>query len=263
MKIKELSIVFHQLLSFNKFFASTTRSSTVFCPGCSLMSLDPSIIKETYKILKTKDKNMGISSFCCGKPSQHIEGGINFKLRLNKITKILDNNSTKTIYTACPNCFNTLEKYTNYKIISIWPIIDEFFPQDKINILKNQEFILHDPCAARKNNNVHISIRNILNKLGITIIEFTKNKNKSLCCGKKNMIMALNNKIGMQILNLTSKEAVSKNLVSYCATCVDSFKLINIKSFHILELLFHKISKRKPSWLNRFKLSFFIKKLKY
>ncbi|MGL5122969.1 MAG: heterodisulfide reductase-related iron-sulfur binding cluster [Fusobacteriaceae bacterium] len=263
MKINEISVVIHQFLSFNKLFASTTKTSTLFWPGCSLMSLDPSIVKKTYKILKNKDKNLGISSFCCGKPSQYIKNGVNFRLRFNKITKILNNNSTKTIYTACPNCFNTLKQYTNYEIKSIWPIIEEFFPQNKINILKNKEFILHDPCAARKNDDIHISIRSILNKLGITIIEFTKNKNKSLCCGKKNMLMVLNRKIGMKILNLTSKEAISKNLVTYCVSCVESFKLINISSFYILELIFLKHSRRKFSWINRLKLSFFIKKIKF
>lgn len=262
MKIKELPVIIHQLLSFNKIFASTNRSSTLFWPGCSLMSLDPDIIKETYKILKIKDKNMGISSFCCGKPSLYVENSRNFKSRLNKVTKILNKNSTKTIYTACPNCFNTLKKYTDYEIKSIWPIIDEFFPKDKINILKNQEFILHDPCASRNNNEVHIATRNILKQLGIKILEFTNNKNNSQCCGKKNMLMVLNNKIGMKILNSTSKEAISKKIVSYCASCVDSFKIINIESFHVLELIFSKYSKKKSSWLNRFKLSFFIKNLK-
>lgn len=226
------------------------------------MSFGPEINEGIYELLKKKYEKIGISSFCCAKPSEFIKGTLEEKEILNKrmseIKNMLLKNEVKEIYAACPNCLNILREKLDIKVKSVWPIIDELFPKEKKDILKGKRFIIHDPCVSKDEKDVHNSIRNILSKLGVEIVEFKNNKEKSSCCGQKNMTMIFKPKEGKKILkHKIDSMGEEKQLVTYCATCVSTFRSENVDSFHILELLFSK--KSSSSWINRLKVSSRIK----
>lgn len=240
----EVIVENHQLLSFSHFFAKKSCSTNVFFPGCSLMSLGDDAVMELYNILLKFDSEMGLSGFCCGKPSKHIWGGRKFSSRSNKIRE----NHKGKIYTACPNCFKTLGD-EGMDVISIWPIIDEYFPQDKKDIYDGDEMMIHDPCTARNNTLDQDAVRSIVRKLGINAVEFENNRKSTLCCGKINMTMALDPQKGMKILEKRISQCSSPKIVSYCASCVQSFEMGGCQGFYISHLLLKK--KKKSSWGNR------------
>lgn len=250
----------HQLLSFSAFFAKikvkkfeshnserekhNSKSHIVFFPGCSLMSLGEDAVMALYNILLQKHPDMSLSGFCCGKPSKHIWQGKKFKKR----SAFIKENHDGIIYTACPNCFKTLGD-EGLKVKSIWPGIDEYFPKEKLGIHAGKVMMIHDPCTARTSTEDHEAVRSIMNKLGIEVLEFENNRDKTICCGKINMTMALNAEKGMKILEKRASQCKCPDVVSYCASCVHSFGLANKNGIHVSELLISK--KSKPSWVNR------------
>lgn len=258
MKYRELIVRNHQLMSYNKIFAKIQPGQDVFWPGCAVLSLGSEVAEKTYQLLKSNIHDLTYSTYCCGKPSKYIFGGKDYEIIEDRLHKLFKENSIKNIYTLCPNCLVTLTEYKEINVQSVWKLIDENFPKEKCNILKGQSYALHDPCPVINDIRAADHVRSILNKLGVEVIEFKNNKDKTLCCGKKNMIMALEPEKGKKMFELRASHAPSNKIVTYCASCRDTFKQNSFESKHLLELLF--ATEAKSSWVNRYRAVQFIKK---
>ncbi|MFA9422052.1 MAG: heterodisulfide reductase-related iron-sulfur binding cluster [Sedimentibacter sp.] len=198
-----------------------------------------------------KIPNLSYSTLCCGKPSKHIYGGKDFLNIKNKLKKIFLQNGTKNIYTLCPNCFVTLSEFSEVNVQSAWSLLDDCFPKENYNILDGKSYSLHDPCPIAKDIETADHVRSILNKMGVEILEFENNKEKTICCGKKNMLMALEPEKGNKLFELRASQAPSKNIVTYCASCKDTFIQNSFNASHVLELMFQ--TETDSSWINRYK----------
>lgn len=250
MNLRVLGVKNHQMLSFNKTFAMMQAGEVVFWPGCAMLSYGKEVNDAVFKLLSRKIPNLAISTFCCGNPSMHIDGGKNFGKRINAIEKTLQDNSVKLIYTLCPNCFVTLSEHTDIEVKSAWALLDNALPQERFGSLENRCFTIHDPCPIVKDIEAADHVRNILKKLGAELVEFERNREKTMCCGKKNMIMALEPSKGQKIFNARARQVKTDEVVTYCAACVDTFRNNDFRTHHILELMFD--IKANSSWMNRF-----------
>ncbi len=251
MKLRELIVNNHQLLSFSPLFAASGQGENVFWPGCAVLSMGEDLSEKTYEFLKTLVADLTYSTLCCGKPSRHINGGKGFEKRSKTLNKTFEEKGVKTVYTLCPNCFDTLGSLETVEVKSIWSLIDQHFPEEKRGILSGTAYALHDPCPIIKDIEAAEHVRSILKKLGCEILEFENNKEKTLCCGKKNMLMALEPGKGQRMFDLRANQAPSRSIVTYCASCKDTFTANGFECAHILELLFQ--IKTQTSWANRFK----------
>ncbi len=251
MNYRELIVKSHQVLSFNRMFSATSSGADVFWPGCAVLSMGSEITNKTYRLLKTAIPELSYSTSCCGKPSKHINHGEDFKKIKEFLKSSFKENRIKNIYTLCPNCFVTLGEFSEVNVQSAWHIIDEYFPKDCLGILNGRKFSLHDPCPVVNDIEAAEHVRSILHKMGAEVLEFTNNKEKTVCCGKKDMLMALNPKGGKKLFDLRASQAPSKNIVTYCASCRDTFKQNSFTSYHVLELLFQ--IEANSSWTNRYR----------
>ncbi len=251
MNNRQIIVKNHQIMSFNKIFAKIQPGQDIFWPGCAILSLGSEITEKTYGLLKTRIPDLSYSTFCCGKPSMHIYNGKDFKKRMDFIKKKLNENGTKKIYTLCPNCYVTLSEFSDFQVQSAWSLIDECFPDEKYDILKGTVLSLHDPCPVVKDIESTDSVRNILSKMGVEILEFKNNREKTICCGKKNMLMTMYPEKGKKMFDVRASQAPSKEIVTYCASCVDTFRNNSFNAKHVLELLWE--TQTKGSWLNRYK----------
>jgi len=251
MNTRELIVKNHQILSFNKIFSATSNGEDVFWPGCAVLSMGSEITDKTYSLLKTVIPALSYSTSCCGKPSLHIKGGEDFKKRKEFLESTFIKNGVKNIYTLCPNCFVTLGKFSEIQVQSAWHLIDEYFPQGSRGILSKRAFSLHDPCPIVEDIEAAEHVRSILRKMGAEVMEFKNNREHSLCCGKKNMLMALNPEKGKKMFDLRASQAPSRNIATYCASCRDTFKQNSFASYHVLELLFQ--IEANSSWINRYR----------
>lgn len=247
----KINIKTHQFFSFNKIFAILQKGENVFWPGCAILSMGENITISTYELLKEQIPDLKMGTLCCGNPSLHIDGGLPYEKKKKYINEELRKAGVKRIYTLCPNCQNTLYDNCHCEIISAWVILDKAIPKELYDFYKGRKLSLHDPCPVRAHLENPRAVRNILIKLGIDILEFENNKERTLCCGKKNMIMELDPEKGKKIFQVRANQAPSKSIVTYCASCADTFKSSGFEGIHILELLWQ--TETNKSWSNRFK----------
>ncbi|MBN2899835.1 MAG: (Fe-S)-binding protein, partial [Clostridia bacterium] len=184
-------------------------------------------------------------------PSMHIEHGKGFAERLATIKETLTANGVKNIYTICPNCYVTLLEHTDFNVKSAWSFLDGHLPKESQDSLKGRVLSIHDPCPIVKDIEAAHHVRNILQQLGAEIVEFDKNRENTMCCGKKNMIMALNPEKGKKIFHVRAKQLKTDEVATYCAACVDSFRDHDFTAHHVLELVFQMNA--TTSWINRYK----------
>lgn len=263
----------HQKGSFSKFLTSKNNNKIaekVFIPGCSLSGYDNDIIMKVKKYL---DENLGETEIllkCCGKPSKDIGDLDLFESNLKHIEESLKNKNVNEIIVACENCYKTFgEAFKDIKVITLWEVINELgVPAELKNkyLSCKEKFALHDPCPIKKEEQIHESVRNILNELGIKIVEFEKNRSKTECCGCGGMVGVTNKELWESQKNKRANSTECENIISYCESCVNTFKSSNKNVLHILDLIFNeevisgKIKSQKNvgtinQWINRIKLA--------
>lgn len=260
-------IVSHQKNSFRKLFINVKSSNKVFFPGCSLSASNPNLVKELSKRLK----NQGIDLFsgCCASPS-YISGDCNlFKKNRGIIeSKIVENNIDEIIV-ACSNCYVALQGIEGVKVRSIYNLLldEDIIDYKKANLDQLKEYIVHDPCPTRLEDEIHSSVRELLSRADIKYVEFKNNKKNTSCCGDGSMVSVLNTDISTSQLEKRVCEAEGKNIISYCQSCVNNFRSQNNKSMHILEILmdthanYLKENTSVHRWFNRYTISKYVDKL--
>ncbi|EGT3616896.1 (Fe-S)-binding protein [Clostridium perfringens] len=263
----------HQKGSFSKFLTSKDNDKKikrVFIPGCSLSGYHNDII---FKIKNYLEINLGeieILLKCCGKPSKDIGNLDLFEKNLKDIEKNIKNKGVDEIIVACENCYKTFgEAFNGIKVITLWEVINELgVPVELKNKYLNykEKFALHDPCPIKKENQIHEAVRNILNELGIKIVEFEKNRSKTECCGCGGMVGVTNKGLWESQKNNRANSTECENIISYCESCVNTFKSSDKNVLHILDLIFNedvingKVKSQKNistinQWINRIKLA--------
>lgn len=277
---KELNtyvVDFHQKLSFSKLFTSdiqNLQSDTVFFPGCGLLSYSPRIVEKTYDHLRSKIEGIGIYTKCCGNPTN----ALGKKQKFNEYYSILDkefkDKGIKKVITGCQNCFNTIANNSKgIEVISLWEVLANLgIPEEKKNMCTNVDivFTIHDPCTTRDQENVHNSVRKILDDLGLKVEEMTFNKGRTLCCGAGGMVQVTQSQIAKEHIIRRSNEAKTEYIITYCQECVESMRKGGKSSYHILDLLFtddfrntEQINQKLINrWINRYKVKNIGKKFK-
>lgn len=268
---KELNtkgIDLHQKLSFSNTFTSSIQnlqSSTIFFPGCALMSYSPKIVENTHKHLRKIIPGTGIYTKCCGKPTAFMGKDDKFKKYYGILEKEFKERKVEKIITGCQNCFMTIgQNSKDIEVISLWEILSTLgIPKEKINMGRNMEFdfTIHDPCPTRDINIIHDSIRDIVSQLGLRTCEMKFNRQKTLCCGSGGMVSVTQSHIAKAHMERRAKEAETEYIITYCQECVESMRRGGKKSYHIIDLLFNEDYKDMKQenqklitkWVNRYK----------
>lgn len=259
---------FHQKNSFSRVFSHKTSGFTdqknrkVFFPGCSLVSCSPKTVLNTYKYLQSKDDNIGIMSYCCGKPTEALGNEEGFERRFEIIKNEVRNSHITEIITACPNCHIVLKsKLPNTKVVHISQSILEYgFPSEMIDFyfkITKSRITIHDPCPIRDDNEIHGYIRKLAKLLGFKIEERDNSKENTLCCGAGGMIKLTSpvtaEKYSFIVLNEFMKNDI---IITYCQECVETLATSSSYVFHLLDLIFNDYNSIKSKFIN---INFFMK----
>ena len=198
-----------------------------------------------------------------------------FKIYYSQVDNLFLENKIEEVIVACPNCFNTIKKYSkSVKVKTIWEVINEnSIPKNLINHYNDLDikFSLHDPCPIRHESKIHDSVRLILKSMGIKIVEFDKNRENTECCGSGGMLRVTNPKLALEQTNKRASEAKTDTVISYCESCCEAMMIANKNTLHILDFMFNEdvINKSKftqdktstiKKWTNRYKTIKIIKK---
>jgi Fe-S oxidoreductase len=273
------AVYFHQKSSFSKMFTAKTKFNVgeyrkmAFMPGCALSSYSPSLVHDIYVYLNSKMTGINMLQQCCGQPTRIVGDMTRFTEYYSKLSYDIDTMQVDTVITACENCYMSLKEFSpEVKVVSLYEVLADIgIPTDKINAYKSHKSVaLHDPCPTRHETSLHVSVRELLDKLGIDYEEFKNNRKKTECCGSGGMLELTNSKLALAQMNSRVNQTKCDTIISYCQSCAESMNRGGKNGIHILDLIFSQdavddFSQKKNNivqkWYNRYKSKKMVEKL--
>lgn len=266
----KINIGIQQKLSFSRLFGricQSGQSSIGFFPGCSMSEYDVDLTLAVYRYLQDMFPDISLVTLCCAEPSRTLSTK-KYQQYTGLLKQRLDDAGIKKLIVCCPNCQKNFTAFTDIEIIPLWEILAHNLPPQKPCYQGYPSFMLHDPCPCRHDTKTQDNIRNILDQLSFPYHEYQHTRDKTICCGKKDMLMIRDPQASKQILSNSINRSDNKHIISYCFSCIASFRSVGCIAIHILEAIFPANNggdnvKRSliRAWLNRLLLLKRVKKI--
>jgi Fe-S oxidoreductase len=192
-----------------------------FAPGCALMLYKPGLAD---KILGILNKNLGkvdLLLTCC----QH-------NPNLPENSKVIN---------VCPGCDKRFSKdYAGVSTVSLWEVINEnsFFEYPDY---KGRKMTIIDACPTREVNIVQNSIRDLLKKMNINLIEPKNTRKESTCCGDVYYGSMPTIKV-IELMIEKASEMPENDIVVHCVSCVMAVCTGGKNPHYLADLLFNEES---------------------
>lgn len=203
----------------------------LYYPGCLTKFALPEI-EENYKIILNY---LGIDFikidefYCCGSPVKNAGYKEDFNNLVEKHTELLRKYGIKRIVTNCPSCAQVLNEYYHVDAVHITAFLQPYIKKGFLKGIpkKNESLIYHDSCHLGRGLKLFDEPRDIIKLLGYDLIEFSQNRNLSLCCGaggglKNNYPDIANATVSRKIID--AKIFGAKKLITACPMCYKHFK---------------------------------------
>lgn len=189
----------------------------VFAPGCALMLYKPLLGKKVLEFLKNNYDIADQHLTCCRHEPNLAEG-----------TQIVN---------TCPGCDRRYrELYSSVSTISLWELLanSETFPFPDY---KGLVMTINDACPTRSQERVHNSVRTLLKRMNISLIEPEKTKKKGTCCGDS-FYGTLPVEQVKALMKKRASEMPAEDVVVYCVSCSKSMYIGGKKPRYLIDLLF-------------------------
>jgi Fe-S oxidoreductase len=196
-----------------------------FNMSCALSLYRPEYEKPLFAYLKAHFPHLKHHALCCRKDP---------KLPRESI-----------IINVCPGCdMRWRELYEGISTISIYHLIDTFndFPFPDYSGLT---VTIHDSCRVRGQNEYYDTVRSLLQKMHITVVESAWAREKSLCCGNRAFDSG-NPAVIRRAMQVSADSLPLDEVLTYCVTCMKILALSGKKSYYLLDLLMNRESDQKP-----------------
>jgi Fe-S oxidoreductase len=175
------------------------KEKLVFAPGCALMLYKPGLANKIHLLLNEKLGDVDMLLTCC----QH-------EPNLPENSKVIN---------VCPGCDMRFGKnYRGVSTISIWEVINENSVL-KLPDYKGMSMSIIDACPTRDEDRVHNSIRNLLSKMNIRLVEPKKTRKESTCCGD----VYYGSMPTAKVKGLMTEKAIempANDIVVHCVSCI-------------------------------------------
>ncbi len=209
--------------------------------GCTSALEDRSIkvAKAIAQILKLSGVKFGIlgdEETCCGDPARRLGNEYLFQMLAQANIELLKNYKVKKIVTGCPHCYHMLKnEYPqfggNFEVFHHTEFIAGLLQQDRLKIIKSigGRVTYHDGCYLGRYNDNYDYPRQILGSLpDITLVEMSRNKDRSFCCGAGGGHLWLEEqKKGERINVMRTEQAMetkAKTIATACPYCLQMFE---------------------------------------
>lgn len=221
---------------------------SVLFTGCNFPSFFPETTEKLIEELKKH--NVGVVFECCGKPIEELglveeAAGI-----VEKINKKLLAAGVEQVVMACPNCYYFLKDRLDVEVISIYKKMKELGIGEKV---LQGRIPLYYPCPDRKNKEIADDMYDFLE--GEIVDAFPDVQ----CCGLGGCAAGKEASTAQAMTDMV-KASEEKELYTYCASCICSFRRRGYENAkHILPMLMgidEKVPLGKTPILNRAKFKF-------
>jgi Fe-S oxidoreductase len=190
-----------------------------FAPGCALMLYKPELAYKIHLLLNEKLGDVESLMTCC----QH-------EPNLPENSKVIN---------VCPGCDMRFGKnYRGVSTISFWEVINEnsFL---KLPDYKGRSMSIIDACPTRDEDRVQDSIRNLLLKMNIRLVEPKNTRKESTCCGD----VYYGSMPTVKVKGLMTEKAMempADDIVVHCVSCIMAVSNGGKNPQYIADLIFNE-----------------------
>jgi Fe-S oxidoreductase len=188
-----------------------------FAPGCALMLYKPDLAEKILQFLNENLDGVDMMLTCC----QHDP-------KLPENSKVIN---------VCPGCDKRFSKdYKGVTTVSLWEVINEnkFFVYPDY---KGRKMSIIDACPTREVSIVQNSIRELLIKMNIDLVEPNKTRKESTCCGDFYYGSMPTAKV-KELMIEKALEMPVDDIVVHCVSCVMAVCNGGKKPQYVADLLF-------------------------
>ena len=188
-----------------------------FAPGCALKIYKPELADKVLSFLRQELGVIEEHLICCRHEPQLI--------------------GPSKIINVCPGCDKRYRQlYEGVTTESLWEILarnDRFpFPD-----YKGAKMSINDACPTRDKPDIHDSIRRLLERMNIVLVEPKRTREKGICCGDTFFGKVKEDRV-KELMKKRAKEMPCNDVVTYCVSCSKSMHIGGKSPRYIVDLLF-------------------------
>ena len=208
----------------------------LFFPGCQLGASDPLYVEQTYKLLRTRIRDLALILGCCGAPADWAAEKTVHGMVIDKLRKNWEQMGRPVLIFACPTCKHQLAMYMpEARGVSLYSILCEEGLADNLPEV-NIDACVFDPCSSRYDPSMQESVRKIAANAGIRLTELHYSRETAQCCSWGGHIKPANPSAAEKMVR--NRAAASGNpYITYCTNCRDTFADKGKTCYHILDLV--------------------------
>jgi Fe-S oxidoreductase len=190
---------------------------THFNPGCALTLYKPHLAGRTLRLLNERLGPVALHEVCCHHDPRLPEGSV--------------------IVNVCPGCdrrFRSL--YPGISTVSLWEVLDGL-PGLLLPDYEGERMSVHDACPVRERPGVHYSVRSLLRKMNVEVVEADNTGARSICCGDDFYGKLPLDEVHRQ-MRLRAEGMPCRDVCVTCVSCVKSMAIGGKTPRHLIDLIF-------------------------
>ncbi len=188
----------------------------VFAPGCALMIYKPQLAARMLSCLYREFGEIDQHLTCCRHEPELPTG-----------TEIVN---------TCAGCDKRYrELYEGITTVSLWEVLAKSttFPFPDYG---GRKMAVLDACPTRDQDIIHVTIRALLRRMNVAVVEPAHTKTKSTCCGDSFYGTLPVKRVEKQMKRRAS-EMPADDVVTYCVSCSKSMYIGGRKPRYMVDLL--------------------------
>lgn len=191
----------------------------IYAPGCALLCYKPHLADKLKSVVMQMYGEMETLTACCFNRPQLMED--------------------VRIITPCTTCAQQYIK--NYPQCTVEFFLttlaeSDVFPFPDYGGVKMS---VQDTCSARSDSSYLATVRKLMQRMNIQIVEAEKSGVRSKCCGQTFYGKLPNEKV-VAFMKMRAEEMPVEDVVVYCASCIMSMIIGGKRPRYILDLLFNE-----------------------
>jgi Fe-S oxidoreductase len=217
-----------------------TKGTEILYFPCCYQAYDASqqkVAQASVNILKKANVDFGILDrglVCCGESIRKAGAESLFQNLAQTNINAFKEAGVKKIVVTSPHCYHTFrdeypELGSNFEVVHIVPFLNELIKDGRLKFAKklNKKVTYHDSCCLGRYAGIYDEPRQVMESLGVELVEMEDTRQYALCCGGCAGRLWLETKKGERLSDLRIEQALKTGasiLAIACPYCRANFQ---------------------------------------